>query len=126
MTTLALGCILIAAMLHATWNFLAKRVQGGIAFIWLSDLCGVVLLAPVAVVFVVATRSSLSTPALGAIFVSGALEMAYLWCLQRGYQVGDFSVVYPLARGTGSGIVVVGGALLLHERLTLPNLLGAG
>ena len=126
MTLLALGCILIAALLHATWNFLAKRVHGGAAFIWLCDLCGLCLLAPIVLGFAIATMPTLSSQALGAICISGMLQVTYLWCLQRGYQVGDFSVVYPLARGTGSGIVVLASTLVLRESLTLPHVLGAG
>jgi drug/metabolite transporter (DMT)-like permease len=34
-------------------------------------------------------------------FGSGVLHLGYFLLLQRGYAVGDLSVVYPLARGTG-------------------------
>jgi drug/metabolite transporter (DMT)-like permease len=125
MALFALGCILIAALLHATWNFLAKRVQGGAPFSWLCDICGVLLLAPVVLGFAAVSRPTLSTEAIGAICISGMLQAGYIWFLQRGYQVGDFSVVYPLARGSGAGIVVLGSVLLLGEPITIPNALGA-
>jgi len=34
------------------------------------------------------------------LLLSAAIHLAYSLCLQRGYQVADFSVVYPIARGT--------------------------
>ena len=37
----------------------------------------------------------------GAILMSSLLHLGYSLCLQRGYQVADLSVVYPIARGTG-------------------------
>ncbi len=125
MTLLGLGCVLIAALLHATWNFLSKRVQGGVGFIWLCDLCGVLLWAPAVAIFVISSRPTLSMQAVGAIGVSAVLQLAYLWSLQRGYRVGDFSLVYPIARGTGAGGAVLGAVLLLGERITLLGGLGA-
>jgi len=35
MTALALTLVLIAAVLHATWNLCAKRAGGGLPFVWL-------------------------------------------------------------------------------------------
>jgi drug/metabolite transporter (DMT)-like permease len=41
--------------------------------------------------------------AVGLLFMfgTGVLHVGYFLSLQEGYRVGDFSVVYPLARGTG-------------------------
>jgi hypothetical protein len=35
MTPFALALVLVAAVLHATWNLCAKRAGGGLPFIWL-------------------------------------------------------------------------------------------
>ena len=45
--------------------------------------------------------------------------------LQRGYKVGDLSLVYPLARGAGPLFATVGAILLLGERPTPLALAGA-
>ena len=45
MTAAALGLILLAAVLHAFWNLLAKRVGGGPAFVWLYGTTAALLLA---------------------------------------------------------------------------------
>jgi hypothetical protein len=53
MTLFALALVLAAAVFHATWNLLAKRVgDGGAVFVWLFGLCSLVLYAPLAVVVV--------------------------------------------------------------------------
>src|SRR3712207_7190492 len=49
----ALVLVLLAAVFHATWNLLAKRVgDGGAVFIWLFGLCSLVIYAPLAVAVV--------------------------------------------------------------------------
>src|SRR5439155_17216253 len=59
------------------------------------------------------------------IAASAVIHVFYSLCLQRGYLVGDLSVVYPLARGTGPLISIVGAIVLLGERPTLLALGGA-
>jgi drug/metabolite transporter (DMT)-like permease len=57
--------------------------------------------------------------------VSGALQVVYFLTLQRGYRVGDVSVVYPLARGSGPLLSVVLAILVLGERPSWFTLAGA-
>jgi multidrug transporter EmrE-like cation transporter len=58
------------------------------------------------------------------IAASGVLHLAYSLVLQRGYQVADLSVVYPIARGTGPMLSAIGAFTLLDERVTLAALAG--
>jgi multidrug transporter EmrE-like cation transporter len=44
--------------------------------------------------------------------------------LQRGYQVADLSVVYPVARGTGPMLSSLGAFILLRETPTAYGLSG--
>jgi len=125
MSLFGLSLVLLAALQHASWNFLAKRVQGGLPFTWFCDVCSVVLWAPAIAVFVIVTKPAFAFKSLGVILVSVLFQTAYLWCLQNGYRVGDFSQVYPIARGVGAGGAVLGAVILLGERLTLLGGLGA-
>jgi drug/metabolite transporter (DMT)-like permease len=124
MTILGLACILVAAFLHASWNLIAKRAQGGAVFTWLIDTCGVVVWAPVVLGFVIATQPQFTLTKIGVISVSVLFQVGYLWSLQRGYRVGDFSLVYPIARGTGAGGAVIGAIFLLGEDVTIFGALG--
>ena len=118
MTPFALGLVLISGLLHATWNLLAKRASGdasGPAFVWLYSALSTVIFAPLAAgVFIGGERVG----ALGLLFVfgAGALHVGYFLLLQKGYGVGDLSVVYPLARGTGPLLASGAAILLLGER----------
>jgi drug/metabolite transporter (DMT)-like permease len=101
MTPAALGLVLGAAFIHATWNLLAKRVGGGPAFVWLFGVVSTTIYAPLAAAVVVFVRPHIGPVQL--IFLGGTavLHLAYFLLLQSGYRIGDLSLVYPLARGTG-------------------------
>lgn len=47
---------------------------------------------------------------------SSVIHVAYFVSLQRGYRVGDLSLVYPLARGSGPALAGVLAVVVLGER----------
>jgi drug/metabolite transporter (DMT)-like permease len=57
--------------------------------------------------------------------VSGLLHIGYYYLLTSGYRVGDLSLVYPLARGTGPALTVIGAMLIYNERPSPLALAGA-
>jgi len=122
----ALVLVLGAAVLHATWNFLAKRTAGaGVPFVWLVDIGSAALWTPVAVVAIVVGSPRFGVAGVGWAAGSAALHMGYFLSLQLGYRLGDLSTVYPLARGVGPLLATIGGVLLLGERPGPVGLLGA-
>jgi drug/metabolite transporter (DMT)-like permease len=126
MSPAAILLILVAAVAHACWNLSAKRAGGGTAFAWLYLVASTVLLVPAVVLDLVIGRQHPSWIWLGAASVSGLLQLGYFLLLRRGYAVGDMSVVYPLARGTGPLLSVLFAVVLLGERLPALALAGAG
>jgi drug/metabolite transporter (DMT)-like permease len=117
-TLLALGLVLAAAFLHATWNFFSKRVAGQLPFIFLVCVCASVFWTPFALAVIVLERPHLGWTEIVAVGGSAILHLGYFSLLQRGYRVGDFSVVYPLARSTGPAISGLGAILVFGERPT--------
>src|ERR687883_1555555 len=125
MTAVAFALVLASAVLHATWNFLVKRSgASGAAFVWLLSVPAAVLLAPVAL-WLATARAEVGVR--GACFLagSGALHTAYFLLLLRGYRVGDLSLVYPLARGTGPLLAGAAAVLFFGERPSVPVVAGA-
>jgi drug/metabolite transporter (DMT)-like permease len=113
----AIGLILTAACFHAVWNLLAKRAsRSGAVFVWLFTACSSVILGPIAVAMVIFQQPELGWAAW--IFMAGTalLHLLYFVVLQRGYAVGDLSVVYPLARGTGPALSTALAILILNEQ----------
>lgn len=123
----AVALVVAAALAHAGWNLCAKQVPtGGAVFVWLYGSMTAVVCAPVAVVSVLVLGQRPSPSWLVAMGVSGLLHLTYFVLLQRGYAVGDLSVVYPLARGTGPLLAVIVAVLVLGERPGVVPLVGAG
>lgn len=118
MTLLSVVLILVSAFFHALWNLLAKRAHGGAAFTWLFSALTIPLWAPIVIVYVLLWKPQLAWPGVLFILGSAALHVSYFLTLQRGYRAGDLSVVYPLARGTGPLLTLIGAVLLLGERPT--------
>ncbi|MEP6479069.1 MAG: EamA family transporter [Rhodoglobus sp.] len=114
-----------AAVAHATWNVAIKRAgTSGAGFLWSGIVVGAIVFAPFGIASLLSTGADL-WHWLGWAVVSGALQVVYFLALQRGYRLGDVSVVYPLARGTGPLLAVVLAIVVLGERPTWVGLLGA-
>jgi drug/metabolite transporter (DMT)-like permease len=116
MSLFALSLVLVAAALHATWNLFAKRASGGLAFVFLVGAVNVALYAPFVAAYWLWRHPVLPAAAILWIIGSGILKAGYGLFLQRSYRTGDFSLIYPLARGTGPVLATIGAILLLGER----------
>lgn len=111
--------VILAAICHATWNLLAKRAaDAGIAFVFAYNLVACLAYAPWALWLIASGALSPSAPVIGCLIASALIHLAYSLALQRGYQLADLSVVYPVARGTGPMLSAVGAFLLLGEHVT--------
>ena len=125
MTPAVFALILIAAVLHATWNLLAKRAQAAdtVAFVWLTTALSAVVYLPLAVMWliIVPLRQPFTQMDIAFICGTAVIHCAYFLLLQRGYRAGDISLVYPLARGTGPLLASIAAVLFLGER---PGVLG--
>jgi drug/metabolite transporter (DMT)-like permease len=105
--------VLAAAMVHATWNALIKADGDRLALIKVMSLTQFVV--SLCLVPFVAAPAIESWPYLA---VSVALSTGYMLTLNRAYQVGDLSLVYPFARGVAPLIVAVVSIALLGEQLS--------
>lgn len=122
MPLVALGFLLLAAALHATWNLFVKRAQEKQVMIWWALIVGVICYVPVIIV-----STGVSLAAIWPFLLSSAcVEALYYFLLIRAYQYGDFSLVYPIARGTAPALLLLWTLLFLGERPTLAGLIGIG
>jgi uncharacterized membrane protein len=112
---LALG----AAFLHASWNVLLAGARDSETATAVATVCGVVLLAPVAL-----ATGDVSDAALPFAGASAVLHVAYLGLLARAYQDGEVSVVYPVSRGTAPVLVLAFGAVVLDEAPSTAAVMG--
>ncbi|MFQ6003486.1 MAG: EamA family transporter, partial [Candidatus Zixiibacteriota bacterium] len=120
MTSTALIFILLAALLHATWNYLAKKSRDKLSFLWLFVLAAMVIYF-VPFVYRLSSRN-IPTDGWIYIFATGLIHAFYFWFLGAAYERGDLSTIYPIARGTAPVLVPFLAAGWLRE---FPSLLGA-
>jgi drug/metabolite transporter (DMT)-like permease len=120
----ALALVVCAAVLHATWNALAKRAENQFAFLWSSVSLATLLLLPIGLLRLAAEP----TPSAGLPFVAASIGIhaVYFWALGRSYRFGDFSRVYPMARGLGVALVPLVALPVFGERLSWLGSLGIG
>ena len=115
----------MAAFVHAGWNLLAKTSGGGVAFIFCSIGVSAVAVTPIGAVELVRSGDSVDLATAGFMAGSGVIHAGYLSALQRGYQEGDLSLVYPLARGLGPLLATIAAIAFFGERPSALALAGA-
>ena len=118
MSALALLLVLLAAVMHATWNLASKRAASGLPYIWITGVLSFALWTPVVAVYCWLHPVAITRLGAGFMVLSGVLHSGYSIYLQRAYRSGDFSLVYPLARGTGPLLSALAAIALLGERPT--------
>jgi drug/metabolite transporter (DMT)-like permease len=118
MSVTALALIFVAALGHATWNLFSKQASaaGATLFIWLVAAAATVIFSPLVAVVAVAGHPHLTAANWAVMVGAGLLQVGYFSFLQRGYQAGDLSLVYPIGRGTGALLAALAGIVLLGER----------
>ena len=114
-TTLSLTvtlAVLAAAVTHALWNAIAHGIKDQTLAFALIGVGGAAVSVPL--VIVAAVPRSSSWPYLLA---SVGIHVFYNLLLMQCYRLGEFSQVYPLARGVSPLVVTVLAAAFVHEHL---------
>jgi uncharacterized membrane protein len=121
MEQLAVAIILLSAASHAVWNYLAKGSHDKDSFMLLMNLSSLITLLPVFILWL--DDWSLPLSVLPFLSISAVAEAIYFLALSRAYEVGDLSVVYPVARSSPL-FVAVAGAVLIGEAITAIGMIG--
>lgn len=121
MSLTALILLIIAAMLHTGWNLLVKRAVEKQIFTWWAMVVGTACFAPL-----LAFSAPLPATIWPYVLTSALVETIYYLALLRAYTIGDFSLVYPLARGAAPAFLALWAALFLGERPHAGGVAGLG
>nr|WP_218171085.1 EamA family transporter [Pseudomonas yamanorum] len=116
---IATALVLVAALLHATWNTLIKFSGERLLVIACMDT--------VALLFVLLAVGFVSLPPLEIwpwIIASALFELLYRYLLIQAYRVGDLGLVYPLMRGLSPLVVLVLTLVFAGEVLSTQQILG--
>ena len=121
MSPFIIGLVLLAALLHASWNAMAK--SGGTPQFSIASYRLISALCCLPLLFLFPLPLAASWPMLLA---SAIIHTAYYGTLSMSYRTGDLSQVYPLFRGLAPVLVVVGAALFANEYLPAGAMIGIG
>ena len=120
-STAVLLAVLGAAMLHATWNAMVKsQTDPLVSMAWVSLASGVVAGL---LLFTVAIPPAAAWPFL---IISTVIHTAYNLLLATAYKQGDFSRIYPIARGSAPFLVTIASLVFLEESLSANALIAIG
>jgi len=119
MLSYAGGFVLLAALLHASWNaMLHSNRDRFLSMTWMS--IAIAAISTLVVLFV-------PWPAQAAwpyIVASGLVHIVYNVTLVRSYRRNDLAQAYPVARGSSPLLVTLGAALFAHEAIGPLHALG--
>jgi drug/metabolite transporter (DMT)-like permease len=113
------GLVLIAALLHASWNaMLHGNRDRFLSMTWMS-----IAIATVSTL-VVACVPPPARAAWPYIVASGLVHIVYNVSLVRSYRRNDLAHAYPIARGSSPLLVTLGAAFFAHEAIGPLHALG--
>ena len=113
------GLVLLAAAAHAIWNALVKRAADALLMMAAIRLVGLVFGLAVVPFLPWPNESTWVLLALAC-----TATFAYYGLLIHCYQIGDLSLVYPIARGSAPLVLALIAFLIIDEHLTATQIAG--
>ena len=120
----ALALVVVAGLIHASWNIAAKKAGGDARFAAFSGLVTMVAWAPVGLWLGVQPVPHWGWTEWSRVAASAVLHTVYFIVLLRGYRKADLTVVYPLARGSAPLLSSLTAILFLGESLSALGAVG--
>jgi drug/metabolite transporter (DMT)-like permease len=109
---------LFSAFLHAGWNLIAREHRNHQTFLKVPLVIAIIGLIP-AIIIELAIHGNIFS-IWWCFLTAGCFQAIYFWALMNGYQSGDFTVVYPLARALPVILLAVSDIFLGYP----PNTIG--
>lgn len=116
--------VLLGALIHASWNIVAKKAHGDARFAFFNSAIMAFVWAPFVIWFgwdIVPTWGKTEWLLLAA---SGFIHWLYFVSLLSGYRKSDLTVVYPLARGSGPLLSSSVAVIVFGEQISKLGVLG--
>jgi drug/metabolite transporter (DMT)-like permease len=120
----ALALVVLAGLIHASWNIAAKKAGGDVRFAAFTGLVTMVVWAPVGIWLGAGQVPRWGLLEWSLVAASAVVHTFYFIALLRGYRKADLTVVYPLARGSGPLLSSLVAIVFLGEQLSALGALG--
>ena len=118
MSLTAFALIVLAGLIHAGWNIVAKKAAGDARFAFFTAFIMMLLWAPLGWWLGRDVVPTWGRTEWALVVASGVLHVFYYVILLRGYRKADLTVVYPLARGSGPLLSSLVAIVFLGERIS--------
>lgn len=116
MSTITFLLVILSAVLHASWNFVAKKYAGNYSLIYLSFLFSSFVTGLLSIPYLDEVNLTFQLGTL--IILTGIFHAVYGFVLTFTYKNGDISTLYPIVRGSGIGGAVLLSLIILGEELS--------
>jgi len=128
MTSSVFLLVLLSALSHAAWNFAARKALGNLCVIWIGLWLGCAVISPAVVGIAVykGLPETVSKTTIVCVLATGFLHALYFRLVAAGYEHGEISLVYPIARGSGIALTAVLASLLFRENIVVLGAIGIG
>ena len=122
MSPVAIGLVLISALLHALRSLFTKESGDKQIFLWLYSIFALLFFSPLFFFFLY--RVGINDPAAYAWCAgSGFIHFLYWLFLTSAYKEGDLSHVYPIMRSSPALVLVIA-VFLLGEQVSAQGVVG--
>jgi drug/metabolite transporter (DMT)-like permease len=90
--------LLLSSLMHAGWNFYAKRSPANkVVILWMGWMCAGFITLPFAIW--TADFSQFGWHWIALLCLTVSIHAVYLYSLGSCYNVGEMSIIYPISRG---------------------------
>src|SRR6185312_9490789 len=114
----SLALVIVAGLIHAAWNIIAKKAGGDVRFATFTAVLMALIWSPLGIWLGWDVLPTWGSVEWALVAVSAILHVLYYIALLRGYRKADLTVVYPLARGSGPLLSSLVAILVLGEQIT--------
>ena len=115
----AFALAICSAFVHALWNMLLARARDSEAATAVALIVGTLVFAPVA-----ALTWNIDAKAVPYLAASATLEVLYFALLAAAYDMGELSLIYPVARGSAPLLVALFSVVFLGVALHALTVVG--
>lgn len=117
---LIIGLLLLAGLMHASWNALLKADRSD----RLTTFGVIMITGSVMGLCILPFVPMIEPAAWPYLFASVAIHMVYYAFLLKAYSYGDLGHTYPIARGLGPLLVALVSGRLIGEQLRVQDIVG--
>lgn len=123
MDNFTFSMVLLAAVMHAFWNFFTKKTKKDrFALLWIAHLY--IMLFTIPIIPNGLFKLTLEYNLFICILFTGIIHSLYIITLGWAYRIGEISLIYPISRGVGIFGASVGGSILGIDSLNYLGIIG--